>query len=263
MKIGVLYICTGNYSIFWKTFYQSAQQYFLTDCEKHFFVFTDDLKIKGTDFIHVKHESSKGFPLDSLLRFDMFLSIKKDLIEMDYIFFFNSNMQFVKSIGKEILPINIDSGLVGVFHPGYYSNKKINQYPYERNVRSKAFIKFKRNLTYHYYMGILNGGKTSDYIKLSEICSENIYKDMENGLMAIYHDESHLNKYFHGKEVLNLSPAYGYPEGSNIPIEPKILILNKMKHGGSYFDKLPEKAYGLRIYLKLKRLFYAFIWKYQ
>jgi len=261
MKIAVLYICTGKYSVFWKNFYQSAQQYFLPECEKHYFVFTDNSKIFDTNNIHVKYESPKGFPLDSLLRFDMFLSIKEALLEMDYIYFFNSNMQFVNIIGKEILPIQIDFGLVALIHPGYY-NKKMEQYPYERNLKSTAYIKYNNSEKYYYFMGSLNGGKAEDYLKLIEECSKNVKIDMKNDTMAIYHDESHLNQYLHKKKVVMLSPEYGFPEGSKIPFDPKIIILNKIKHGGIYFDKLPKKAYFLRFNFKIKRIIESIIWKY-
>jgi hypothetical protein len=263
MKIAVLYICTGKYSIFWKSFYESAQRFFLTDCEKHYFVFTDhNLQIVDTDSVHIQYESPKGFPLDSLLRYDMFLSIKDKLLKMDYIYFFNSNMQFVRSVGKEILPNHIDSGLVAVIHPGNYKKNK-KHYPYERNLKSTAYIKYNKLESYNYYMGGVNGGKTKDYINLIENCSANISVDIKNGITAVYHDESHLNHYLHNKDILTLSPEYGYPEGSNLPFSPKIIILNKMKHGGKYFDKLPIRSYCLRLTLKLKRFYNSFIWRYQ
>lgn len=262
MKVAILYICTGKYSIFWESFYISVEKYFLSDIEKHYFVFTDDLTIIESERIHVKYEKPKGFPLDSLLRFDMFLSIKEKLLDMDFLFFFNSNMKILKSIGKEVLPVDLESGLVALLHPGYF-NKKSCQFPYERNFKSSAYIPFEKLADYNYFMGALNGGKTKEYLDLAENCSQNIHKDMETGLTAIYHDESHINHYLHNKRVLILSPAYGYPEGAILPFDTKILILNKMKHGGKYFDKLPEKAYLLRIFLKLKRIYFTLIWKYQ
>lgn len=262
MKIGVLYICTGKYSVFWESFHQSSEEFFLPQEEKKYFVFTDDPKILNSSNIYVEYESPKGFPMDSLLRFDMFLSIKDQLLEMDYIYFFNSNMKFVKYIGHEILPTDVNSGLVALVHPGYY-NKRNQSYPYERNIMSTAYMKYRSNTNYRYFMGSLNGGETQAYLKLSEECSKNVHIDMENGLMAVYHDESHLNYYLHGKDVLELSPEFGFPEDSTISFVPKVLILNKMKHAGKYFDKLPQKSYGLRLFLKLKRIYSSLKWRFQ
>ena len=43
MKVGILYICTGKYIVFWEEFYKSCQKYFLSDseCVKQYYVFTD------------------------------------------------------------------------------------------------------------------------------------------------------------------------------------------------------------------------------
>lgn len=259
MRIAILYICTGKYSIFWNSFYSSSEKHFLKDKEKHYFVFTDDEKIQNSDNIDVIYKKSKGFPYDSLFRFEMFLEIKSKLLFFDYVFFLNSNMLFVDSVGEEILPINYSSGLVATIHPGSY-NKSFYFYNYERNIMSTAYIPFKKNEKYYYYMGGFNGGKVLDFLELSEICGRNINQDFKKGIIAVYHDESHLNKYLHGKEILRLSPEYGYPEDSNLPLNPKIIILNKIKHGGKYFDKLPQSDYISRFKRKSDRLISTFKW---
>lgn len=262
MKIGILYICTGKYSVFWESFYKSTEIFFLANHQKKYFVFTDNQEIKSTDTVVVRKEAPKGFPMDSLLRFEMFLSIKEQLLEMDYLFFFNSNMQIVKAIGNEILPLDNFAGLTALLHPGYYTSDCRN-FPYERNKRSTAYIEYSATSKFSYYMGSLNGGKTKDYLKLIQACRDNVQTDLQNGIIAIYHDESHLNQYLNGKDILQLSPDYGYPEDSNLPFDARIIILNKVKHGGKYFDKLPQKSYVLRFFLKLKRIYSSFIWKFQ
>lgn len=51
MKIGILYICTGTYDFFWKSFYQSAECYFFQGYPKirEYFVFTDAPSIYGEE----------------------------------------------------------------------------------------------------------------------------------------------------------------------------------------------------------------------
>ena len=46
MRIGILYICTGKYDIFWKDFYLSAERYFMQDQSFiiEYYVFTDSPK---------------------------------------------------------------------------------------------------------------------------------------------------------------------------------------------------------------------------
>jgi len=262
ITIGILYICTGKYSIFWKAFYESSEQYFLPDAEKHYFVFTDSSEINETDKIHVYYEKPKGFPLDSLLRFDMFLGIKKEVSIYDYAFFFNSNMVFVRKVSRvDILPDGKKERLVAVLHPGYY-NKEAMAYNYERRRASTAFIPYDRKNNYHYFMGGLNGGITEDYYRLIDGCNRNIHQDMDDNIMAIYHDESHLNKYLYDRDdVKILPPSYGFPEDGKLPFEPYIVIQNKMKHGGKYFDKLPKAEYRKRLIFFVKRNLLASKWR--
>lgn len=40
-KVGMLYICTGKYTVFWPEFYRTFNEKFLPNCEKEYFVFTD------------------------------------------------------------------------------------------------------------------------------------------------------------------------------------------------------------------------------
>lgn len=233
MKIAILYICTGKYNLFFKGFYESCEKFFLNGiADIEYFVFTDDMTLSDSVKVHLYQKECKGFPLDSLFRFDMFLSIEEELKAFDYLFFFNANMLFVAPVGKEFLPKN--EGLAAVLHPGYVKKPSF-LFPYDRNKQSTAYIPpFKRG--YKYYMGSLNGGKCQEYMKLIQECSKNIHDDYTRGYIALFHDESHLNKYLFGHNCLRLSPAYAYPEGSNLPFSPKIIIRDKVKID-PYFNK--------------------------
>lgn len=260
MIVGILYICTGKYSIFWNSFYKSAKRYFLPGIEKKYYVFTDDPKIKPDEEIRTYYKNPQGFPLDSLLRFDMFESISQDTKECDYLFFFNSNMEFRRTVTSDMILPTDEEGVVGVLHPGYYNSSTI-KLPYEKHKRSTAYIPFHRGEEYHYFMGGVNGGTYKSFMQLISTCKENIHKDMNNKVLALYHDESHLNKYFHGKRIKILPPTFGAPEDSKIIKDPYIVILNKIKHGGKYFDKLPKTSYLRRIKFFIKRTYWAITWR--
>lgn len=257
MKVAILYICTGKYNQFFNAFYESSEKYFLRGIANiEYFVFTDDLSLSTAKNVHLFERQCKGFPLDSLLRFDMFLSIKNLLEGFDYVFFFNANMQIVRNIGIEFLPQ--EEGLMAVTHPGYYKSNDALK-PFERNKNSKAFISRQPNKKYTYYMGSLNGGKTADFMKLSEICSSNIHTDMDNNIIAIYHDESHLNKYLSGRRCLSLSPAYAYPEGKSLPFTPYIIIRDKTKLD-NYFNKNRDYSLKGKIKKAYQVLIHAIKW---
>jgi len=255
MKIAILYICTGNYLEFWNGFYESANKFLLTKHRKHYFIFTDSLIIKNSDNISVINIPNHGFPLNSLNRYKYFSSIETQLSQYDYIYFFNSNMIFVNQINEEIFPDeNEHNGILGILHPGHVG-KDCKYYPFERNKYSMAFLPYDKNKSYKYFAGGINGGKSSKFIDLIKLLNHNIKLDLNNNIMAIYHDESQYNKFLNSKEILILDETYCYPETLNYPKNIKILVLNKS------FKKNSINIF-FKIYRKLKQITRYYIWKY-
>ena len=59
--IGMLYICTGKYTVFWPEFYETFSRNFLPGCKKEYFVFTDAQANSVAVFaVHVKTISGKA-----------------------------------------------------------------------------------------------------------------------------------------------------------------------------------------------------------
>lgn len=228
--IGILYICTGKYNIFWKGFYTSSEQFLLPDCRKTYFVFTDADSIFAEEkesVVKIK-QKNLGWPGGTLMRFEMFRKIENDLKQFDFLFFFNSDMllnDFVRE--EEILPHK--EGLTALNHPNFYDKDNF-AFPYERNPNSLAFIPF--GLGTYYYFGSLSGGKATEFLNMIKTLEEAILTDLSNGVIATWYDESHLNKYLLNKHVKVLSPSYGYPEGFSIPFYPKIIKRDKISRGG-------------------------------
>lgn len=260
MRTGILYICTGRYSMFFDTFYKSAETYFLPNMDKKYIVFTDSKEINESNSIIKYYEISKGFPMDSLLRFEMFLKAKEDVSDCDYLFFFNANVEFVNTININMFfPNEANIQLFAVSHPGYYSKKPFLM-PFEKREKSTAYLPYKKEETYQYVIGAINGGQRDVYLDMVSYCANCINTDKLKGIIAIYHDESHFNKYIHNKQINILSPSFCYPEDASLPFKPHIKLLSKVKHGGKYFDKLPKKAYTKRILLIIKRTYRSILW---
>lgn len=232
MKVGILYICTGKYTVFWKDFYLSMERNFIEDSEKHYFVFTDSPHIEFENEnprIHRIYQEHLGWPDITLMRFHIFLKAEKEISEMDYLFFFNANLLVLKKITEEdFLPEK--ENLLATLHPGFY-NKDRKKFTYDKNKKSTAFI--SKNEGSYYFAGGLNGGKATDFIKAMKIMRDNIDKDKQINVIAKWHDESHWNKYLSDKkDVKVLPPSYLYPEGWVLPFEPIILVRDKNKYGG-------------------------------
>lgn len=237
IKVAILYICTGKYDVFWKDFFESYEEKFLTKCNKEYFIFTDASEIyeeDSNDRIHTIYQQQLGWPHDTLMRYHMFDTIADQLKQFDYIFFMNANCMCVDVIDEDVfLPKEKD--ILVVQHPGAY-NKKPKQFPYDRNPNSTAYI--PKGKGKYYICGGINGGKAEAYIRLIKELKANIDTDMNNGIIAKWHDESHINHYIleHDNWTM-LSPSYGYAEGWDLPFEPKILLRDKSK----YFDPVAMK----------------------
>ena len=231
MKIAILYICTGKYTVFWKDFYESAARLLFEGHQKTYFIFTDAEKIDFDEKSNIKkvYQEKLGWPFDTLMRFNMFLKAENDLKNFDYIFFFNANMLFVEKVGDELIDYENGTNLLAVKHPGYYK-ADCKDFPYERKKESTAYVPYGEGQ--YYFMGGLNGGKAYDYLTLIHSLDNNIKIDLDHNIIAQWHDESQLNRYLINKKVKVLSPEYGYPEGWNLPLKPKIIIRNKNKWGG-------------------------------
>lgn len=220
MKIGLLTIATGKYIQFVNPLWESVKKHFMKNHEVTMFVFTDSEEFipeHGQVKITQQHIV---WPGPTLYRYNIFKNSENIIKEMDYLYYSDADMLFVNNVGDEIL-----GELVATQHPGFY-NKPRELFTYETNPESKAFI--PKNKGTKYFAGGFNGGKTSEYLKLIKELADNIAYDARRGIIAVWHDESHMNRYFSDNEpTLILNPSYCYPESSNIPFERKLLALDK------------------------------------
>lgn len=232
-KIAILYICTGKYVVFWKQFYRSMEKRFLQQSIVEYFVFTDAASIYAEEDEHVHKVEQKllGWPYDTLMRFDIFLTQEEQLKNYDYIFYFNANCFCKKVITEEeFLPRK--EGILFTRHPGFYA-KEANEFTYDRNPQSAAYIPEGKGSIY--IAGGLNGGKREDYLTLIHTLDERIKSDLANDVIARYHDESQINRYLYekmerGDTFKLLDPGYCYPEGWKLPFVHKITILDKSRY---------------------------------
>lgn len=233
MKIAILYICTGKYNQFFPDFYKSCERYLLADYEKSYYVWSDnDDLARNADNVFLIHKKCEGFPFDSLFRFEMFMQVEDKLKQYDYIYFINSNALFLKPVNEDILPDN--SGLAMGIHPGKREKQHPMFYPYERNKKSLAYVA-PYGKDYHYYMGGLNGGTSQEYLKMIKQLSINIREDYNNGIIAIFHDESHINAYMRSHQC-KILPTY-LTMAEEIATPDAKMIFREKTHIDPYFNK--------------------------
>lgn len=221
MKIAILNIATNNYKLFLDQLHTSIEKYFLPKHKKDYFVWTDDVDFKFKHNVRPIKIEPQGYPGDTLFRYHYFLMAEKLLKTYDYIYYLDADMNVVDFVGEEVL-----TDLLGVQHPGFFAEGKQHGTP-ETRPESTAYVK-KENIK-QYCCGGFNGGASENFLTLSKVISDNVSKDLENDIIAVWHDESHLNKYFADTPPTKiLDCGYCAPESSwNVPFPKKVLALDK------------------------------------
>ena len=208
-KLAVIFIGTNKYLEFFPSYFNSCMDNLAPSSfvEKHFFVFSDG-KVEGElhnniTFIPTEH---KPWPAITLERFHTILTIEDRLKDFDWILFLDADMEVRQRVESNELFTAKD--FIGVHHPCHY---KTGTGTYERNPKSEACVTGDQ---INYYQGCLWGGKTSAVIPMMKTLKDRVDKDYENDIIAVWHDESQINKFFLENEdkVNALPPDYAYPE---------------------------------------------------
>jgi histo-blood group ABO system transferase len=221
-NIGLLIVATGKYITFVPQLIASAERHF---CKKHkvtYFIFTDKQvpTLLDDDRVRMFHHPRIGWPYDTMMRCKAYCTYKEYMADMDYLFACDADMRFVDTVGDEIL-----SERVATQHPGFVGRRGT----YETNTRSRASV--HSNEGAHYFAGGFHGGSREEFLKLAQTMLTNCLADLDDGIIAVWHDESHLNRYFiDNPPTCILSPSYCYPESWSLPYQKRLLALDK-NHG--------------------------------
>ncbi len=214
--VGLCVVATGKYIGFVDELIASARTHFLKNHEVTYFVFTDGVLKPAADVVQI-YQVKLGWPYDSLMRFAVYANHKEELKNMDYIFACDADMLFVDTIEDYIL-----GSCVGTKHP---INIGGNRGDYETNPASVACVRPDEGQ--FYFAGAFYGAKRDEFFKMMDILTKSVETDLKNNVMAKWHDESHLNRYFiDHKPLFALPPQFCCFEGWKIPAR-KLLARSK------------------------------------
>jgi histo-blood group ABO system transferase len=200
-NVGLMIVATGKYVSFVPPLLDSARKHFCPGHKVTFFVFTEGQLPAAPDCVRIE-QSRLGWPYDTMMRFEMYAHQADVLKEMDYLFACDADMLFVDTVGDEIL-----CERVGTLHPGFVGSRGT----YETRPDSLAYIPRQEGKVY--FAGGFYGGRSENVLRMCAELTRRIYDDLGRGIIAVWHDESHLNRYFIDNEpTVVLPPAYCYPE---------------------------------------------------
>jgi histo-blood group ABO system transferase len=152
-----------------------------------------------------------------MMRFHAYYNQRELLQQEDYLFACDADMLFVDEVGRNIL-----GKRVATQHPGFVDKRG----SYDTNPLCKACVHDHEGR--FYFAGGFYGGETKEFLELCKICAKNIDEDLSKGIIAVWHDESHLNRYFIDRPPKKiLTPSYCYPESWKLPYKKRLLALDK------------------------------------
>ena len=226
-NVGLNIVAIAKYTKFLQPLITSADKYFMRDHNVTYFVISDKLdevaKMKTNRHIVSIMEKNQGWPNNTLARYQ-FISKHRDVYHnMDFMFQLDADMRFVSSVNSEVLGTR-----VGALHPAFYYKPR-SIFTYDKNPNSTAYV--NPNEGEYYFYGAVVGGCLSEIITMADIIIKNILTDLHKyNYIAVWHDESHLNRYFIDHPPTKvLSPEYCSPEGWKLPIKHRLLALKKNK----------------------------------
>ncbi|XP_045702606.1 histo-blood group ABO system transferase [Phyllostomus hastatus] len=212
--IGLTVFAIKSYLVFLKLFLETAEMYFMVGHRVNYYIFTDRPDYvphfhlqKGRQIIILKVRGYARWQDISMHRMEMISNFSKQRFhqEVDYLVCADVDLKFSDHVGVEIL-----SPLFGTLHLNFFFLSQEN-FPYERRRHSQAHI--PEGEGDFYYTGALFGGSVMEVYRLTKTCHQAMMVDQANHIEAVWHDESHLNKYLlHHKPFKVLSPEYMWSE---------------------------------------------------
>lgn len=243
-------VATNSYLERWKDTVLSLEQSSLFDVSTRIHLFTNrpeealSWSRENLERLNVRAYpiGAWGWPEATLLRYEFFLT-KINQIAEPVLMYLDSDMEVRSDFSKFLEPEQWAHGLAFVRHPGYSSPHgfALMQYlirnprkivthslgvlknggasgSWETRSWSKAYVPRKMRKTYVH--GAVWFGKNDDFKRLCTILSIRTQEDLSNGVIAVWHDESHLNWFLANQDVTVLDNRFsgvdGYKNLSNL-----------------------------------------------
>ena len=232
MKVAITFIGTNKYLDFLPKYYENIEKYFLPNSEKTIFAFTDGELNDTPDNLKVYHQEHLEWPYITLKRFEIINKARKEIDKHDWLFFIDADALPVVEITEE--EFFTDKPLFGVHHPCHFLGMEPHtQAPgaYDQNPNSEAYVDTSKGLPEVYYQGCFWGGKVPNVCAMIDELEARVNRDLEKNVVALWHDESQINKYFLERldMVHTYGPEYAFPEvfKDYCQFSPKIVHLAK------------------------------------
>jgi hypothetical protein len=254
-KISIISIATNEYLDYWFQLASSIETNAVDESNVNLHLFTNDvgrarewcsnnLRIP-VSFYQVENY---GWPDATLLRYKVMLSLPIAEIS-DTVAYLDSDSLIVSKMTLESLPFLDSNSMTLIRHPGYWRPTSLAMFyvknsrllfrdmfriisyggigAWEKRRKSNAFV--KRKYRKKYFCGGFWYGPRTEFFKMVNVLAETVESDSRNGIVAVWHDESHLNKWASTNPFNSLDPSYCFAEEFHHlrELEAKIVAVKK------------------------------------
>ena len=223
-NVAIIFIGTNKYLDFLPRYYEQCEEHLMPDANKQYFIFTDG-ELDGTpDNMSVYNIEHKAWPAITLERFHTILEAEEELSKYDWMIFLDADTVVQKKIFSHEI-FDPEKEYLAVHHPCHHADYSGT---FETNPKSEAYVEGEQK---NYYQGCLWGGQVPYVLDMVDELESRTQKDLDNDIIAQWHDESQMNKFFaeRREDVHVLQPKYAYPEvfKESCNFEPEIVHLAK------------------------------------
>ena len=236
MKVAITFIGTNRYLDYLPKYYENIEKYFLPNTQKVILAFTDGELNDVARNLKVYKQEDLQCPYITLKRFEIINKAIDVIDECDWLVFIDADALPVATITEE--EFFTDKPLFGVHHPCHFLGMDPHTKApgaYEQNPKCEAYVDVSKTLPPVYWQGCLWGGKVPYVCAMIDELVARVNRDLDNNIVAVWHDETHINRYFleRTQDVHTFNSSYAFPElfesRCKIPpiFPPKIVHLAK------------------------------------
>ena len=223
MKVAIAFIGTGRYLNFLPQYYEHIEENFLPNTEKTILAFTDGEMEGLPDNVKVYPQEHLEWPFITLKRFEIINKAREEILKNDWFVFIDADAFVVGKVTEEEFlerccgHTTDEVPLFGVHHPCHRAGMpphKTKTGAYETDEKSEAYFDVSKELPPIYWQGCFWGGKVPPVLAMIDEIEGRVNRDLENDIVALWHDETHINKYFFEREfdVHTFGIEYAYPQ---------------------------------------------------
>jgi hypothetical protein len=254
----VVSIATNGYLKYWKKQVTSLDEHVDAALPWIVYIFTDEVHeaqehaktLKNLEVRTVETPTYK-WPEATLIRYHLISGLKPEIAAQDLVIYLDADMVVVSSLKVSEFLQTFNSQVCLVRHPGFFRPRGLSLLQlylprpklllgdiftllkfgglgtWETRISSSAYV--RRSKRASYYCGGIWWGPGEKIIEMSETLSERIKADQVRGLIAKWHDESHLNWWASTNPHSVGSTEYCYAPGYSwlSTLSPKVIAVEK------------------------------------